>query len=86
MLILKLQNLWNGKYHYLGSHEQDIFFQAIFGKVYVLGWWDMEIIQTDTGTQFASKEFQEVISIRGVRLALAEPDHPEMHGQVEITC
>ena len=31
----------------------------------------MEIIQTDSGTQFTSKEFQEGISVRGVRLELA---------------
>ena len=34
-------------------------FQAIFGKVDEFGWWDMEIIQTNVGTQFTSKEFQK---------------------------
>ena len=33
-------------------------FQARFGKVYEFGWWDIEIIETDAGTKFASKEFQ----------------------------
>ena len=27
-------------------------FQSTFGKVDKFGWWDMEIIQTDAGTQF----------------------------------
>ena len=41
-------------------------FQGIFGKVDKFGWWDMERIQTDTGTQFTSKKFQEGLSVRGV--------------------
>ena len=43
-------------------------FQAIFGKVDEFCWWDMEIIQTDSGTQFTFKYFQEDISVHGVRL------------------
>ena len=34
-------------------------FQAIFGKVYEFGWWNMEIIKTDAGTQFTSGDFQQ---------------------------
>ena len=45
-------------------------FQARFGKLYGFDWWDRETIQTETDTQFTSKEFQEGISIRGVWLAL----------------
>ena len=41
-------------------------FQAIFGKLDDLGWWDTKRIQTDTGTQFSSKEFQEGLSVHGV--------------------
>ena len=33
-------------------------FQARFGKVDEFGWWYMEIIKTDAGTQFNSKFFQ----------------------------
>ena len=44
----------------------------------------MEIIQTDYGTQFTSKDFQEGLSIRGLQLALAAPDYQEMNGQVEV--
>ena len=32
-------------------------FQAISGKLYEFGWWDLERIQTDTGMQFTSMEF-----------------------------
>ena len=44
-------------------------FQARCGKLHEFGWWDMEIIQIDSGTQFTSKEFQEGLSVRGLRLA-----------------
>ena len=44
----------------------------------------MEIIQTGAGTQFTSKDFQEVIYVRGVRLALAAPEHQEINGQVKV--
>ena len=37
-------------------------FQSILGKVDGFGWWDMEIIQTDNGTQFTSKDIWESIS------------------------
>ena len=50
-------------------------FQAILGKVDEFGWWDMERIQTDAGTQLTSKEFQEVLYVRGLQLSLATPDH-----------
>ena len=60
-------------------------FQEISGKVDEIGWWDMEIIQSDSGTQFTSKQFQEVLSVRGVLIALEAPDHQEMNGQVELT-
>ena len=45
----------------------------------------MERIQTDSGTQFTSKEFQEGLSAREVRLALAAQHNKEMNGQVEVT-
>ena len=38
----------------------------------------MEIIKTDAGTQFNYKDFQEGISVRGVQLAIVEPDHQGM--------
>ena len=60
-------------------------FQARFGKVDEFGWWDMERIQTDAGTQFNAKQFQEGISVSVIRLELAEPDHKEVNVQVEVT-
>ena len=41
-------------------------FQAIFGKVDEFGWWNMEKIQSDTGTQFTSKDIQERLSVHGL--------------------
>ena len=60
-------------------------FQAIFGKVDDFGWWDMERIQTETGTKFTSKEFQEGLSVRGVRLELVALYHKQMSVQVEVS-
>ena len=45
----------------------------------------MKRIQTDSGTQFISNEFQEGISLRGLRHELAAPYYQEMNGQVEVT-
>ena len=45
----------------------------------------MERIQTDAGTQFISKDFQEGISLLGLRHELAAPYYQEMNGQVEVT-
>ena len=35
-----------------------VMFQARFGKVDEFGWWDMDRIKNNTGTQLTSKEFQ----------------------------
>ena len=43
-------------------------FQVRFVKVDEFCWWDMEIIQTDSGKQFTSKEFQEGLSVHGLQL------------------
>ena len=45
----------------------------------------MEIIQTNIGMQFTSNEFQEGLSVRGVKLALAASEHGETNDQVEVT-
>ena len=60
-------------------------FQERFGKVDEFCWWDMEITQNDAVTQFTPKDFQEVLYVRGVRIALAAPNHQYMNGQVEVT-
>ena len=50
-------------------------FQAILGKLDKLFWWDMEIIQSDAGMQFTSKEFQEGLYVLGLWLVVAALDH-----------
>ena len=34
-------------------------FQSRFGKIDEFGWWDLERISADAGTQFTSTEFQD---------------------------
>ena len=60
-------------------------FQVRCGKVDEFYWWDMGRIQTNSGTQFTSKKFQEGLSVNGVWLEISSPDHQEMNGQVEVT-
>ena len=60
-------------------------FQSRFGKIDQFGWWDLERISSDTGTQFTSTEFKEECQTRGVCLTLVAPEHQEMNGQVEVT-
>ena len=38
--------------------KRDIF-QSRFGKIDKFGWWDLERISADSGTQFTSTEFKE---------------------------
>ena len=33
-------------------------FQSRFGEIYQFGWWDLERISADAGTQFTSMEFK----------------------------
>ena len=60
-------------------------FQSRFGKIDEFGWWYLEIISADAGTQFNSTEVKEECQNRGVHLTLAAPEHQEMNGQVEVT-
>ena len=60
-------------------------FQSRFGKVDEFGWWDLERMKTDAGTKFNLKQFKEVMSMHGIRLTLAAPDHHEMNGKFEVT-
>ena len=48
-------------------------FQSRFGKIDQFGWWDLERISADAGTQFTSKEFKDECQTCGVRLTLAAP-------------
>ena len=54
-------------------------FQSRFGKIDQFGWWDLERISVDAGTQFTLTEFKEECQIRGVCLTLAAPEHQEMN-------
>ena len=60
-------------------------FQSRFGKMDQFGWWDLERISVDAGTQFTSTEFKYECQTCGVCLTLAAPEYQEMNGQVEVT-
>ena len=50
-------------------------FQSRFGKIDQFGWWDLERISADAGTQFTSTEFKEECQTCGYTLTLAAPEH-----------
>ena len=60
-------------------------FQSRFGKIDPLGWWDLERISADAGTQFTLTQFKDECQTRGVCLTLAAQEHQDMNGQVEVT-
>ena len=60
-------------------------FKSRFDKMDRFGWWDLDIISADAGTQFTLTEFKEEVQTCGVCLTLAAPEHQEMNGQVEVT-
>ena len=60
-------------------------FQSRFGEIDEFGWWDLEIFSADSGTHFTLTEFKEECQTHGVNLTLAEPEHQEINGQVEVT-
>ena len=49
--------------------------QSRFGKIDEFGWWDLESISADAGTQFSSAEFKEECQTCGVHLTLAAPEY-----------
>ena len=59
-------------------------FQSRFEKIDQFGWWDLERISADAGTQFTSTEFKDECQNCGLRLTLAAPEHKDMNGQVEV--
>ena len=59
-------------------------FQARFLKVDEFCFQGLKQIQTDSGINFTSKDFKQVISVREVRLTLAAPYHQEINDQVEV--
>ena len=50
-------------------------FQSRFGKMDQFGWWDLERISADAGTQFTSTKFKQECQNCGVHLTLAAPEH-----------
>ena len=54
-------------------------FQSRFGKIDEFGWWDLERISADAGTQFTSMKFKEECQNRRVCLTLAATEHQEMN-------
>ena len=60
-------------------------FQSRLWKIDQFGWWDLERISADAGTQFTSMNFKEECQTREVRLTLAAPEHQDMNRQVEAT-
>ena len=60
-------------------------FQSRFGKIDQFGWWDLEIISADAGTQFTSTDFKHGCQTCRVCLKLAAPEHQEINRQVEVT-
>ena len=86
MLILRSQKLY-GMENITTAEVMDKLdmFQSRFGKIDQFGWWDLERISADVGTQFTSTEFKEECQTSIVCLTLAAPEHQEMNGQVEVT-
>ena len=60
-------------------------FQSRFRKIDQFGWWDLERISADAGTQFTSTEFKYECQTCGVRLTLAAPEHQDTNRQNEVT-
>ena len=58
-------------------------FQFRFGKFEQFGWWELERISADVGTQFTSTEFKEECQTCGVCLTLAAPEHQDMNRQLK---
>ena len=54
-------------------------FQSRFGKIDHFGWWDLERISADAGTQFTSTQFKDEFQTCGVPLTLAAPEHQDMN-------
>ena len=52
-------------------------FQSRFGKIDEFGWWDLERISADAGTQFTSAEFKDDCQTRRVSLTLASSEYQE---------
>ena len=79
------KTLWYGENHNRSIYGQTGYFQSRFGKIDQFGWWNLERISADSGTQFTSTDFEEEFQTCIVHLTLAAPEHQEMNRQVEVT-
>ena len=52
---------------------EEVMFQDRFGKIHEFGWWDLEVISADTGTQFKSRKFQDACQTHSVHFTLEAP-------------
>ena len=59
-------------------------FQFRSGKIDEFGWWYLERISADAGTQFTWMEFKDECQTRGASLTLEAPEHQEMNRLVEV--
>ena len=50
-------------------------FQSRSGKIDVFGWWDLEKISADAGSQFTSTWFKVECQTRRFHLTLEAPEH-----------
>ena len=60
-------------------------FQSRFGKIDKFGWWYLERISEDSGTQFTSMDFKEECQTHGVHLILVAPEQQEMNKKVKVS-
>ena len=60
-------------------------FQSRSGKIDKLGWWDLERISADAGSQFTSTDIKQKCQTCGVHLMLAALEHQEMNRKVKVT-
>ena len=59
-------------------------FQYRFVKINEFGWWVLDRISADVGTQFNPTEIEDTCQTCGVRLTLAAPEHQEINGLVKV--
>ena len=52
--------------------------QSILGKIDKFGWWYLERISADAGTEFTLTDFREECQTCGVHLTFAAAEHQEM--------
>ena len=59
-------------------------FQSRFGRIDKFGWWDLETISADAGSQFTSTELKQECQTRGVDIRSSGTSENEWTGQIYI--